>query len=76
VPVTLGVFTGTFRDAEGNVVGGFTEPAETKGNGKQKADATCSISIFEVSDGSDPDGPPKGFTFTGSATGTFKITKG
>lgn len=78
VPVAFGEFTGMVTDLSGNVVPELSriEPASTKGSGKQKSNATCTFSFSFVSDGSDPDFPPAGFTFTGTGTVDVKITPG
>lgn len=58
------VFHGELRDAAGNLVDSFDEPAETQGKGKQKNDVSCTYSFHVVSDGSDPEFPA-GYTFDG-----------
>jgi hypothetical protein len=71
IPHAFGEFAGTVYDDEGNVADSFTEPASTQGSGKQKNDVSCTFTFTFTSDGSDPEGPPAGYTFigTGSVTG-------
>ncbi len=75
VPVTFGAFTGTLFDDEGNVVESFTEPAESKGRSAQRLRnaVTCSFTVDEVSDGSDPEFP-EGYRFVGGGTVVVKVT--
>lgn len=75
VPVSFGPFTGTIRDAQGNVVETFTEPAASKGQSAKglKDEVNCTFSFQDVSDGSDPD-YPAGYTFTGSGSAVVRIT--
>ncbi len=74
IPVAFGPFTGTVRDPDGNVVETFTEPGSVKGSGKQKSDATCTFEFSGVSDGSDPDFFPEGFSFEGSGSVDVKFS--
>lgn len=75
VPVSFGTFTGTVRDAQGNVVDSFTEEGSAKGQSAKglKNPVTCTYSFSEVSDGSDPEFPA-GYTFSGSGTAVVRIT--
>jgi hypothetical protein len=73
VPDAFGPFTGEIRDAQGQLVDSFTDPATVKGSGKQKTNITCTYTFSQVSDGSDPSFPA-GYTFSGSGTVTGKIT--
>ena len=68
IPHAFGEFTGTLTDASGNVVGTETDPASTQGSGKQPSDISCTYSFTFTSDGSDPDGPPAGWTFSGTGS--------
>ena len=74
VPVSFGPFTGTIRNAQGQVVDSFTEPGSAKGQAaKGLTDPVqCTYTIHEVSDGSDPEFPA-GFTFDGTGTVVGKI---
>jgi hypothetical protein len=72
IPHSFGVFHGEVRDADGNLVDSFDEPAATQGSGKQKNDVTCTYSFSEVSDGSDPEFPA-GYSFSGSGPVTGQI---
>jgi len=75
IPLSFGVFTGTLRDADGNVVGVETDPAQAKGrSANQPGTVDCTFSFVFVSDGSDPAGPPAGYTFTGEGSVVGKIT--
>ncbi len=68
IPVAFGTFTGTLYDAQGNAVDTFTEDGfSAKGQSVDQVPGVvaCTFSFTEVSDGSDPDGPPAGFTFVG-----------
>ena len=69
VPVSFGPFTGTVRNAQGQIVDTFTEPGSEKGQAaKGLTDPVgCTYSIHEVSDGSDPEFPA-GYTFHGTGT--------
>lgn len=71
IPHAFGPITGSLYDTNNVLVDSFNEPASTQGSGKQKNDFSCTFSFSEVSDGSDPDGPPAGFRFvvSGSVTG-------
>jgi len=65
IPVSFGPFTGTITDEDGNVVDSFTDPADSKGAGKN-ADLECTFSFsetFEI-----PELGPGTFTFTGSGS--------
>ena len=70
IPHTFTGFHGVLRDASGAVVETFDDPPTTQGSGKQKNDVSCTFSLHEVSDGSDPEFP-LGYTFdiTGGVTG-------
>jgi hypothetical protein len=68
IPHAFGPETDTIRNASGVVQSTETQPARTQGSGKQKSDLSCTYTISFTSDGSDPGGPPAGWTFT--ATGT------
>ena len=74
VPVAFGPFTGVVRDAAGNVVESFTDPASEKGQSARglRAPVNCTYSFTDVSDGSDPDFPA-GFTFSGSGTVVVRV---
>lgn len=74
VPHQFGETTAELRDADGNLVDTFTEPASVQGSGKQKGDLTCTFSFFFSSDGSDPEGPPAGYTFSGTGTATGHLS--
>ena len=75
VPVSFGPFTGTIRNAQGQVVDTFTEPASAKGQSAKglKDPVTCTFSFTEVSDGSDPEFPA-GYTFSGSGSAVVRLT--
>lgn len=75
VPVSFGVFTGTVRDTNGNVVQTFTEPATSKGQSAKglKDPVTCTFEFTFVNDGSDTDFPA-GFSFTGSGSAVVRVT--
>ena len=75
VPHAFGPFTGTIRDASGNVIDSQTDPAMVQGSGKQKNDVSCTYSFTFVSDGSDPDFPA-GWTFSGVGTVTGQASRG
>lgn len=66
IPVAFGETTGTVRDAEGNVVDEFTEPATTKGQGKARArhrnPIECTYTLSFTEDGNT-------ITVSGSVTG-------
>jgi hypothetical protein len=66
VPVWFGPFTGTITDEDGNVIDSFTDPAQTKGAGKN-ADIECTFTITATFD--DPDLGTLTFTGSGSVTG-------
>ena len=72
IPHAFTGFHGEVRDADGNLVDTFDEPAGSQGSGKQKNDVSCTFSFHEVSDGSDPEFPA-GYTFTGSGGVTGQI---
>ena len=75
IPVSFGAFTGTTRDADGNVVDVETDPPGAKGqSANQPGLVNCTFSFVFVSDGSDPAGPPAGYTFTGEGSVVGKIT--
>jgi hypothetical protein len=74
VPHAFGPFTGNLYDASGTLVSTETDPAVTQGSGKQKNDLSCTYSFTFVSDGSDPEGPPADWTFTGSGSVTGHAT--
>jgi hypothetical protein len=65
IPHAFTAFYGEVRDAAGTVVDTFTDPPQTQGSGKQRNDVSCTFAFHEVSDGSDPNGPPAGYTFDG-----------
>lgn len=74
IPHAFQGFTGTILDPDGNVVDTFSDPTvETQGSGAQKNDMSCTFSFSEVSDGSDPEGPPAGYTFVGSGGVTGQV---
>ncbi len=75
IPVAFGPFSGTIRDAQGNLVDTFTEPGTSKGQSAKggKDLVTCTFTFTETSDGTDPEFPA-GFTFTGTGTVLVKIT--
>jgi hypothetical protein len=73
IPHAFTAFHGEVRDPSGALVDTFDEPASTQGSGKQKSDVSCKYSFHDVSDGSDPDGPPAGYTFDGSGGVTGQI---
>ena len=77
VPVSFGPFTGTVRNAQGQVVDTFTDPPSEKGQAAKglKDAVNCTYSFTEVSDGSDPEFPA-GFTFSGTGTVVVRITPG
>lgn len=80
VPVSFGDSVVTLRDPQGNIVDQFTDPGpRNKGNSAsvQKGLVDCTYTGGGVSDGSDPNGPPAGytFTFTGTVTG-FQTPRG
>jgi hypothetical protein len=67
VPHAFQGFSGTVYDPAGNVVDTFSDPGiETQGSGKQKNDMSCTFGFSYVSDGSNPDDPPAGYTVSGS----------
>jgi hypothetical protein len=65
IPVSFGPFTGIITAEDGTVVEEFTEPAETKGSGKN-ADIDCSFTITNTFE--DPSLGEGTFTFTGTGT--------
>ena len=74
IPVSFGPSTVTVRDLTGAVVGVFPgDPPATKGkNGTGVQDTqSCTYSFSFISDGSDPEGPPEGYSVTiaGEVTG-------
>lgn len=74
VPHAFVGFSGQILDPDGNVVGTFSDPSvQTQGSGKQKNDASCVYTFSELSDGSDPNGPPAGYTFVGTGGVTGQI---
>ena len=73
IPHTFTGFHGELRDTQGVLVDTFDEPPSTQGSGKQKNDVSCTFSFHDVSDGSDPEGPPVGYTFDGSGGVTGQI---
>ena len=77
VPVSFGTFSGTIRNAQGQVVDSFTEPGTSKGQSAKGLSnpVTCTFSFSEVSDGSDPEFPA-GFTFSGSGSATVRLAPG
>jgi hypothetical protein len=66
IPVSFGETTGTVRDAAGNVVDEFTDPAMTKGQGKARAShrnpIDCTYTLSFAEDGNT-------ITVSGSVTG-------
>jgi len=75
IPLSFGVFTGTTRDADGNIIDVETDPPTAKGqSAKQPGTVNCTYSFVFVSDGSDPTGPPAGYSFTGEGSVVGKIT--
>jgi len=72
VPLSFGEQTGTVRDAEGNVVDQFTEPAMTKGraraNGRRRVTCTFSATFEQEGDTVTVTGSVTGF-LTGAPTG-------
>lgn len=73
IPHAFGEFTGSLYDANGVLVDSETDPATVQGSGKQKSDLSCTFTFSVVSDGSDPNGPPAGWTFTGTGTVTGQV---
>jgi hypothetical protein len=74
IPVSFGPSTATVRDLTGAVVGVFPwDPPTTKGkNGTGVQDTqSCTYTFSFISDGSDPEGPPEGYSITiaGEVTG-------
>ena len=79
IPLAFGPFTGTVTDPDGNVVDQFTDDSsQSKGQSAAHVPGAvaCTFTFSEVSDGSDPEGPPAGYTFTGSGTATGVIRPG
>ena len=75
VPHAFQGFTGTIYDTSGNVFATFSDPSvQTQGSGKQKNDLSCTYTFTEVSDGSDPEGPPAGYTIVGSGGVTGQVS--
>ena len=74
VPHWFGPFTATITDANGVVQDTSTDPEMTQGSGKQKSDISCTYTISFTSDGSDPNGLPAGWTFTGTGSVIGKKT--
>jgi hypothetical protein len=74
IPVSFGTSTATVRDLTGAIVGVF--PGDTpgvkgkKGTGVQDTQS-CTYTFTFLSDGSDPEGPPEGYSITiaGEVTG-------
>jgi len=64
VPLSFGEFTGVVRDAEGNVIDEFTEPATSKGRARARGRerVTCTFTLTFTEDGITA-------TVTGSVTG-------
>lgn len=61
-------------DTAGNLVNHFDDPTvQTQGSGKQNNDTTCTYTFSQVSDGSDPTGPPAGYTFVGTGHVTGQV---
>lgn len=77
IPVSFGTFTGSIRNTQGQVVDIFTEPGSEKGQASKglKDALSCTYTISEVSDGSDP-GFPAGYTFSGTGSVVGKIVPG
>ena len=77
VPVSFGTFSGTIRNAQGQVVDSFTEPGTSKGQSAKGLSnpVTCTFSFTEVSDGSDPEFPA-GYTFSGTGSAVVRLTPG
>ena len=74
VPHAFQGFTGTIYDPDGNEVGTFSDPSiQTQGSGKQKNDTVCTYTFSQVSDGSDPEGPPAGYLMVGTGGVTGQI---
>jgi hypothetical protein len=74
IPLSFGVFTGTSRYPDGHITV-ETDPPTAKGqSAKQPGAVNCTYSFVFVSDGSDPTGPPAGFSFTGEGSVVGKIT--
>ena len=76
IPLSFGAFTGTVTDPAGNVVDQFTDDSVVN-KGRSAAHVPgavdCSFTFSQVSDGSDPTGPPAGYTFTGTGQATGVI---
>lgn len=53
VPIAFGELTGVVRDAEGNVIDEFTEPATTKGKARARGRerATCTFTLTFTEEG-------------------------
>jgi hypothetical protein len=73
IPHYFSAVDAVLKDPAGTVVDTFHADAMVKGSGKQKGDVVCTYSFLEVTDGSDPSGPPAGYTFSGTGTVTGKF---
>jgi hypothetical protein len=77
IPVSFGSSTYSVYDPAGNLVDQFTDPGPQlkgkKGTGVKNT-VDCTYAGGGVSDGSDPEGPPAGYTFQFSGEVTGFIT--